>query len=383
MTKTFALLAPRIFDGDTWHKNAALIVQNGKIQAISQLNNIPSESKIEQLKSGFLAPGFIDLQVNGGGGVLLNNDPMVEGISTICKAHIAFGTTALLPTLITDTPKIRDAALTAGIEAARTGERGFAGLHIEGPHLSKARKGAHDPDLIRPMNDDDIAALVGARQSLPALITTVAPESVTPQQVRTLTEANIKVSIGHTDATSAQVLALVAAGASMITHLFNAMSQLAGREPGMVGTALNEGALHVGLIADGHHVHPVSMGLALRAKQGPGKVFLVSDAMSPVGTDATNIVLNGRTITRAGGKLTLEDGTLAGADLDLATAVRVMHQQVGIELGEALRMASIYPAQAIGLKNTGSLKSGNTANFVWLSDKLSANKTWIEGVAAT
>lgn len=379
MNKVFAIIAPRVFDGEKWHDNAALIVENKQVKSIVPAAGVPADMEVERLDEGFLAPGFVDLQVNGGGGVLLNNDPSVEGIRTICTAHAQFGTTALLPTLITDTAEIRDITIAAGVEAAKAGVPGFAGLHLEGPHLSKARKGAHDPDMIRPMEDDDVAALVAARQQLPALMTTVAAESVTPAQVRTLCEAGIKVSIGHSDAASEKVLALVEAGASMITHLFNAMSQMTGREPGMVGVALNTSTLNVGLIADGYHVHPASMALALRAKQGPGRVFLISDAMSTIGTDVTELVLNGRKVKRANGKLTLEDGTLAGADLDMATAVRLTHQVVGIVIDEALRMASLYPAEAMDLRDFGRLAQGSAANFVWLSDTLSAKQTWIDG----
>lgn len=379
MSKVFAITAPRIFDGEKWHDNAAIVVESEQVRSIVPLADVPADMEVERLDEGFLAPGFVDLQVNGGGGILLNNDPSVEGIRTICAAHAQFGTTALLPTLITDTPKVRDVAIAASVEAAKARVPGFAGLHLEGPHLSKARKGAHDPDMIRPMDDEDVAALVAARQHLPALMTTLAPESVTPAQVRALCDAGIKVSIGHSDAASEKVLALVEAGASMITHLFNAMSQMTGREPGMVGVALNTGALNVGMIADGHHVHPASMALAVRAKQGPGRIFLISDAMSTIGTDVTELVLNGRKVKRADGKLTLEDGTLAGADLDMATAIRVMHQKVDIDLDETLRMASLYPANAMDLHGFGRLAQGNAANFVWLNEALSAKQTWIDG----
>lgn len=378
MSKSFAVSAPRIFDGKIWHSDAALVVQDASC-VVTSLDALPADIDHERLETGLLAPGFVDIQVNGGGGVLLNNSPTVDGIRTICLAHAKLGTTSVLPTLITDTPEIENTALQAGIDAALAKVPGFAGLHIEGPHLSEKRRGAHDAGLIRPMENVDIQALVAAREKLPALMTTLAPESVTPNQVGELVSAGVKVSIGHSNAAYDEVLTLVDAGASMATHLFNAMSPIAGREPGMVGAALNSGSLFAGLIADGHHVHPATIQLALRAKKGPGRIFLVSDAMSCVGTDVTELVLNGRVIKRADGKLTLEDGTLAGADLDLATAVKVMHQDVGVTLGEALRMASLYPAHAIGLKSYGRLEKGYTANFTWLSDNFTANETWVNG----
>lgn len=385
MSSTFAISAPRIFDGNMWHDDSAILVDGECVKAIVKQSDLPSDIEIETLDSGYIAPGFVDLQVNGGGGVLFNNDPSVEGIRTICAAHAKFGTTSLLPTLITDLPEIRDTAIAAGVEATKVKVPGFAGLHLEGPHLSQARKGAHDPDLVRPMNGDDVAALIAARKDLPVLVTTLAPESATPDQVRALTAGGVKVSVGHSDATMTQVLELVDAGASMITHLFNAMSQMTGREPGMVGAALSSGDLNVGMIADGYHVHPTSMSLACRAKVGPGKMFLISDAMSTVGTDITELVLNGRTIQRAEGKLTLEDGTLAGADLDMATAVRILIDKVGIDLDEVLRMASLYPADIVGLSGVGRIATGGVANFICMGpgDSPVANRftrAWINGV---
>lgn len=379
MSTPSAITASRIFDGKIWHEDAALVLDDAEVARIMPRADLPAAMAVEQLADGFLVPGFVDLQVNGGGGVLLNNDLTVSGIHTICAAHAKYGTTALLPTLITDTPEVTDAAIAAGIEAAKAGVPGFAGLHLEGPHLSIARKGAHDPALIRPMTDADSDRLIAARAQLPALMTTVAAESVTPAQVRALVDAGIKVSIGHCDAGYDDVRALADAGATMITHLFNAMSQFTGREPGMVGAALNTGSLNVGLIADGFHVHPEAMALAIRAKQGPGRIFLVTDAMSSIGTDMTEFMLNGRRILRAGGKLTLEDGTLAGADLDMATAIRVLHTKVGIDLDETLRMATLYPAETIGRTGAGILAPQSRADFVWLSEGLEARRTWIAG----
>ncbi len=380
MTTERALIAKKLFDGQNWQTDKALLLDTeGRITDVVPAGEVPSGLKLERLDDGFVAPGFVDLQVNGGGGALFNNDPSVEGIRKICAAHAAYGVTALLPTLITDTDAVRVAAIAAGAEAARQNVPGFAGLHLEGPHLSLPKKGAHDPKLIRAMNDDDVALLISARKTLPMLVVTVAPESATPEQVKKLVAGGVKVSIGHTNSTAADVAALADAGATLITHLFNAMSPFTGREPGVVGAALNIGSLDVGLICDGFHVDVQSMALAVRAKQGPGKVFLVSDAMSTVGTDVTEIVLNDRVIKRAGGRLTLEDGTLAGADLELATAVRVLTQKVGVELGEALRMASLYPARAGGLPHGGTIEKGAPANLVWLGDDLMPKKTFIGG----
>lgn len=382
MSDVLALSARRILDGNAWHDDAALILRGGTVDAIVPREKIPAGA--ERIDAGdILAPGFVDLQVNGGGGVMLNDHPTAEGIETICRAHAPFGTTALLPTLITDTPEITAAAVAAGIEAARRNVPGFAGLHLEGPHLSVVRKGAHDPKLIRPMTDADLAALIAAKKALPALLTTVAPESVTPQQVAALTKAGIVVSLGHTDTTYATAQAYAEAGATKVTHLFNAMSQVGNREPGMVGAALDVPSLYAGLIADGIHVHPANIANSVRAKRGPGKIVLVTDAMATIGTDMKTFTLNGRTIYRKDGRLTLEDGTLAGADLDMISAVRFMHREVGVDLGEALRMASLYPAQAIRqTARLGSFSKGAAADIVALSKKLDVTGVWIGGKQA-
>ncbi|MCX7305643.1 MAG: N-acetylglucosamine-6-phosphate deacetylase [Hyphomicrobiales bacterium] len=376
---TIAYRAHRIFDGERWHDDAALLARGATVEAIVPRGAVAAGA--ESVEAGdLLAPGFVDLQVNGGGGVMLNDHPDVEGIATICRAHARFGTTALLPTLITDTPEVTAAAVAAGIEAARSKVPGFAGLHLEGPHLSVARKGAHDPKLIRPMTDADLSALIAARAGLPALLTTVAPESVTTGQVAALAGAGIVVSLGHTEASYATACAYADAGATMATHLFNAMSQIGNREPGLAGAALDDGRMSAGLIADGIHVDPATVGIAVRAKRGPGTILLVTDAMATIGTGMRSFTLNGRTIHRKDGRLTLDDGTLAGADLDMISAVLFAHRRIGIELGEAIRMASLYPARALGgTMRLGALTPGSAASFVALSHRLDVSAVWIDG----
>ncbi|MCW5721670.1 MAG: N-acetylglucosamine-6-phosphate deacetylase [Devosia sp.] len=381
MSDLVAFAGGRLFDGHDWHEDAALLVEFGHVSAIVPNAEVPANAARVALGDGLIVPGFVDLQVNGGGGVLFNNQPDLAGIRTICAAHAQFGTTALLPTLITDTVPVNVAAIAAGTAAAAAHVPGFLGLHLEGPHLSLARKGTHDPALIRPMDDSDVARLVAAAQALPNLLCTVAAETVTPTQIAALVEAGAVVSIGHSDAGAASVAAAFAAGASMVTHLFNAMSQLGNREPGVVGAALADDRVFAGLIADGIHVHPLSIDIARRAKvAGPGRLFLVTDAMSQTGTDLTELTLNGRTITRAGGALRLADGTLAGADLDMIDAVTFMHRTIGLPLEEVLRMAALYPAQAMGIERTyGHLRPAALASFVHLSETLDVRSTWING----
>jgi N-acetylglucosamine-6-phosphate deacetylase len=380
MTALTAITGARIFDGDLWHEHHALVIEDGKVAAIAPLRDVPAEARTVPMDGLSLVPGFVDLQVNGGGGVLLNEQRDVEGIRTICAAHARFGTTALLPTLITDTPEVTEEAIAAGLAARAAAVPGFLGLHLEGPHLSIARKGAHDPALIRPMEEADLERTVAARKGLEALLTTLAPENASNAQIARLAAAGVTVSLGHSDSGYATATAAVEAGAHVVTHLFNAMSQLGNREPGMVGATLDLGHVSAGLIADGFHVHPAAIRTALRAKRGPGRIFLVTDAMSPMGTDMTSFFLNGREIFREGGRLTLADGTLAGADIDMASCVRYMRDTVGVELEEALRMASLYPAEAIGMTGRkGRLTHGHDADFAVIDGNVEVVSTWIAG----
>jgi N-acetylglucosamine-6-phosphate deacetylase len=229
------------------------------------------------------------------------------------------------------------------------------------------------------MDDEDLAALIEARRRLPHLLVTVAPEAVPPARIEALVRGSVTVSVGHSDASWADIEASVAAGATMVTHLFNAQSQIGSREPGVAGAALADGRLWAGLIADGIHVHPETIAIALRAKRGPGQIFLVSDAMAPAGTDARSFTLSGRTVVRRDGALRLEDGTLAGADLTMIGAVGFMHRTVGVPLDEALRMASLYPAQALGASGLGHLAPGAVASFVHLAGDLTVRSAWVAG----
>jgi N-acetylglucosamine-6-phosphate deacetylase len=380
MTALTALTGARIFDGDLWHERSALLIEDGKVAAIVGAREVPADARAVPMDGLSLVPGFIDLQVNGGGGVLLNERPDLEGIRTICAAHARFGTTGLLPTLITDNVEVTTETIAAGLAAQAANVPGFLGLHLEGPHLSVARKGAHDPNLIRPMDEADLARTIAARHGLDALLMTLAPENVTNEQIAALHAAGVTVSLGHSDCGYRTAAAAVEAGASMMTHLFNAMSPLGNREPGMVGAALDLGHLNAGLIADGFHVDPASIRVALRAKRGPGRIFLVTDAMSTIGTDMTSFFLNGREIFREGGRLTLTDGTLAGADIDMASCIRFMRDHVGLDLEEALRMASLYPAEAIGMTGRkGRLTHGHDADFAVIDENVAVVSTWIAG----
>jgi N-acetylglucosamine-6-phosphate deacetylase len=365
-----------IFDGTCRYADAALVVEDGMVAGI--LPEAP-EGEVIRLDGGVLAPGFIDLQVNGGGGVLLNDAPDLDGIRAICAAHGRLGATGLLPTLITDTPAVTRAVIAAGIAAAEARVPGFLGLHLEGPHLDPRRKGAHDPALIRPMGAADLAMLVEAARHLPALMVTVAPESATKEQVSALADAGVLVSLGHTDTGIAGARAAFMAGARAVTHLFNAMSPLGHREPGLVGATLDTPGVACGLIADGIHVAPEAIRVALAAKRGVDGVFLVSDAMPVAGADLDGFTLGTRRILRRGGRLTLEDGTLAGADIDLPGSVRVMVREVGVPLETALAMAGRVPAALIGRGDLGRLAPGLAADMVHLDEGLALAGVWRAG----
>ena len=339
----------RIFDGKRLWAGHAIRFVDGRAGEFGPEAEVPKDGEVVDLSGDFLTPGYVDLQVNGGGGVMFNDDPSVDALRRIAMAHRGLGVSLLLPTLISDSAEKTRAAIESTIKAVQKGVPGIAGLHLEGPHLSIARKGAHDPAFIRPMEQDDLETLIAASSLLPVLKVTVAPESVTEEQVSALARAGVLVSLGHSDASLEVCMRYFAAGARCVTHLFNAMSQLGNREPGLVGAALANGRVSAGLIADAVHVHPETIRTAWAAKEGPGRMFLVSDAMAVAGTDLTEFELGGRSIQRRAGVLTLQDGTLAGADLDLTSAIKVMVEKVGVSLEAALQAATSHPAALIGI----------------------------------
>jgi N-acetylglucosamine-6-phosphate deacetylase len=374
----FAITGAEIFDGAKRRAQHAVVVEGAGILDVVPAAALPADMPVRRVTGGVLAPGFIDVQVNGGGGVLLNDAPTAGGLRTMCDAHARFGTTALLPTLITDSPGVTARAVAAVKQAIADAVPGCLGLHLEGPFLSPERRGAHDANLIRTMTEADVDEILGL--DIETLLLTVSPERITPAIIRRLVQGGVIVSLGHSNATYDQILAAVDAGARGVTHLFNAMSPLTHRAPGLVGGALDSGELWCGLIADGHHVHPAAIGIALRAKRRPGRIFLVTDAMSTVGSDQQTIELNGRTIWRRNGALELADGTLAGSDLDMMSGVRYLVKQVGVELGEALRMASIYPAEFLRRSDLGRIAPGARADLVHIDHDFKAIATWRAGV---
>lgn len=367
----FLLTGARVFDGTTLHDGLSVAVEGETLHALVP-GSLAGWDEIA-LPGGILAPGFVDLQVNGGGGVMVDGTATPASLAALADVHARLGATTILPTLITDTPKATRAVLDAALRTP-----GLAGLHLEGPHLDPQRRGAHDGALIRPLSAEDLSELCHAARHLNRLIVTLAPNRVTPEQIAMLSAAGVIVSLGHSDCSYDQAMAARRAGARMVTHLFNAMSPLASREPGLTGAALT-GDFDVGLIADGVHVHPQTMAIALAAKRA-GRVFLVSDAMAVAGTKDKSFRLGGREILRQDGRLTLQDGTLAGADLTLPRAARVLVTEVGLPVEQALAMASRLPAEAVGLADRhGCLMPGRVADLVHLTDELTLRAVWRRG----
>lgn len=362
----------RLFDGEIWHANVRVTAENGVIKQIAAC--APAECT-----NLSLVPGFIDVQVNGGGGALFNTAPTLDSLRTMFKAHAGFGTTAMLPTVITDSVSTMQQCADAIAAAIAAGEPGILGVHFEGPHLSVPKRGVHPTEHIRGLSAEELA-LYG-RTDLGIKLVTVAPENVTPEQIRQLVSLNVIVCLGHSNADGATVEAALAAGATGFTHLYNAMSPLTSREPGMVGVALADPHSWCGIIFDGHHVHPVAAKVALAAKPR-GKMLIVTDAMSPVGTNDTEFAFFTGKVTRDGNKLTNDAGSLAGSVLDMAGAVQYAVSELGLEQSEALRMASLYPAEFLGIATQcGRIEAGYRADFVMLDQKGVVQQCFIAGKA--
>ena len=375
------LTGARLFTGEMMLDGHSLLIEDGEILDLIPRDTAP-QARVVALPAGSLvAPGFIDTQVNGGGGALLNDTPTVDAVRTIVAAHRRYGTTGLLPTLITDTADKMHAAAT--VVAAAMGDRasGVLGLHLEGPFLSLERRGVHSPAFVRLPTPDDLAYLVELPNEFPGgkVLLSLAPEIVSDEDIGALAEAGMLLAGAHSAASYARTTEAIRAGLRGFTHLFNAMPPVANREPGIAGAALLSAETWCGIIVDGIHVHPAALKLALAAKPR-GKLMLVTDAMTPLGTDATSFQLYGATIHRRDRKLVTDDGTLAGADLDMAQAVRNCIGLLGLPRDEALRMASLYPAQFLGMSDRrGRLGSGYLADMVLLDQSTHVLGTWVAG----
>jgi N-acetylglucosamine-6-phosphate deacetylase len=372
----FTIAAPQLFDGTVMRGPALVTVSGGRIEAVS-FGGRASRGAIELPAGAILAPGFIDVQLNGGGGALLNDQPTEAGVRVIIEAHRKGGTTGCLPTLITDRADVMERLAAAAPALLQI--PGVLGFHLEGPALNKARKGIHPESEIRVPDAQDVATLKSFGSCGRSMIT-LAPECVPPTLIGDLIAAGLCVSAGHSQATATQIRQAADDGLTGVTHLFNAMSQLTAREPGVVGAALDDERLFAGIICDGLHVDPSSLRIALRCK-GRDRLMLVTDAMPLVGTDQREFLLQGRRITLEAGRLTGPDGTLAGAHLTMIEAVRYAVTGLGVDLADALTMASRTPATFLGLQSElGSIAPGYRADLVAISSGFEVLRTWIAGI---
>jgi N-acetylglucosamine-6-phosphate deacetylase len=371
-----AIVGARVLTDRTWQDDHAVILRSGKIDFITPATEIPSHAVVHQLDGGMLVPGFIDTQVNGGGGVLFNDQPTVDGIIAIAKAHRRFGTTALLPTLISDDLDKISAATDAIDGAIAAGVPGIIGIHIEGPFLNAEKRGIHDADKFRSLDQEGIALLSSLKHG--KTLVTLAPELAANGIIAALVKAGVIVAAGHTLASYSEIQQSISEGLSGVTHLFNAMTQMESRAPGVVGAAL-ESDLVCGIIVDGHHVHQASLRVAYKAKGVTG-LMLVTDAMPTVGSEMHGFQIGLTNIVLENGMLRSADGTLAGSTLDMATAVRNCVQLMKVDLIDALQMASITPARFMGISEKyGRIARGYRADMVHLDDTLRVQTTWIAG----
>ncbi|WP_051332433.1 N-acetylglucosamine-6-phosphate deacetylase [Cucumibacter marinus] len=368
-----------LFDGTATLGRRSVLIEDGRIAGIFAADqDLPQADIVEDLGGLLLAPGFIDTQVNGGGGVMLNSEQSVDGLSAMVAGHRRYGTTTLIATMVTDTLDVMRAAADAVRAGLQAGLPGLRGIHFEGPCFNPLRKGVHRPDLFRPLDDDLMKIYTGA--GLGAVIVTLAPEQVDTARLAELAEAGVNVSAGHTGGSYEDIEAALAAGLRGFTHIYNAMTPMTGREPGVVGAALNDTNTWCGIIIDGYHLHDATALAAIHSKPR-GKMMLVTDAMATVGARDKRFSLYGHEIRAIDGRCALPDGTLAGSDLDMMGAVRNTHRRLGIPLEEALRMASLYPAAFLRLDDRiGRIRPGFDADMVLIDpESLEVRRTWIAG----
>jgi len=372
----FAVSADHVFDGTRLRHDCAVVIDGPRIHAVLRPDAVPAAIPCRHLPRGaWLAPGFIDIQVNGGGDVLFNDDPSPRAISAIAAAHRRFGTTALLPTLLSDTPEKMRIARNA-VETMAGVDPSVIGLHYEGPFLSPDKAGVHDPSMLRRAGSGDFELLAPLGNGV--TVVTLAPEQVPEGFIAQLAGAGVRVSLGHSMASYAQTRAALSEGLSGFTHLFNAMRPLASREPGPIAAALEEPGVWFGMIVDGEHVAPAMLRLALR---GAGKAMLVTDAMPPVGGSRPSFALYGQPVALRDGRCTTAQGTLAGSVLDMASAVRNCVRLLDLPLTQALSLATASPAAFLGIDDRlGHLAPGYRADIVALDpETIRVFATWVAG----
>ena len=377
-----ALINACVLTPEGYKDRQSVVFEDGVIISVCEGKVRPENAVVMQDLGGLkLLPGFIDVQLNGGGGILFNDCPTVEGIKTIGEAHRKFGTTGFFPTLISDDLDVMARAIEA-VEAAITqGVPGVLGIHLEGPFLNTEKCGVHDPSKFMNIGPNELALMSGLKAG--KTIITLAPEKTTPDIIRTLSERGVIVCAGHTQASYEDAIQAMDAGLTGFTHLFNAMKAMESRRPGIIAAALEDKRGWCGIIADGHHVHWAMLRLALRAKVGD-QIFLVTDAMPSVGATQKSFSIGDETIVVKDGKCVTGDGTLAGSDLDMISAVLNAVDKLDVDFVQAVRMASALPARFINMQDRlGGIRAGLQADFILLSADQKVEKTWIKGQAVS
>ena len=371
-----ALLGSQIFCGERFYDDHALLVDDKSIVDIVGKNNIPNNFNKMELDQGILAPGFIDLQVNGGGGVLFNNSPNKESLNTIIKAHQFFGTTSIMPTVISDSLEVLEQCITTVTEEIKNNSS-LLGIHIEGPFFNTKYRGVHQKQYISTINSDYLN-LFESLKGFPVMLT-LAPECISSQQLKHLTSLGIKTLAGHSDATYDELDDAIKNGLDGFTHLFNAMGQISAREPGVVGSALHFENTFASIIVDLHHVHPSLIQLAYELKP-TGKLFFISDSMATINHGKPSFELYDEVVNELDGRLVNSEGKLAGSSITQIDAVKNAYQNCNIPLNQALAMASRYPAVYLGIENhLGALKPGYRADLVHFDSNFKVHNAWVSG----
>lgn len=374
----YAFVNCDVFTGNEFLYDRAVVIDGTKVHSLVPESELDESINRINLNGDTIAPGFVDLQVNGGGGVLFNDLPTIDGIQSIFEGHKRFGTTDLLPTFITGSTDGMTKAAKAINECLINNSYGVRGIHFEGPFLNESKAGVHDKKYIRANNEDDIDVMLSIKHGV--TIVTLAPEVVPSELIELFTQKGIYVSLGHTNATYQEAMDGFSSGASCSTHLYNAMTALSSRAPGVVGAALDNDKTWAGIIVDGFHADYAAVRVAIKAK-AKRKMFLVTDAMPPVGGLGEDFRLGEYDITIENGRCITMGDVLAGSALDMASAVRNSVQHVGIDKGESLRMASTYPAEYIGLSDRiGYIKNGYDANLAIFNNQIQVSAVVIQGV---
>ncbi|MBR9876712.1 MAG: N-acetylglucosamine-6-phosphate deacetylase [Vibrionaceae bacterium] len=372
----YALSNCKIYTGsDVLHEHA-VIIENDLIQSVVPVAELPKGIEVKDLNGANLSPGFIDLQLNGCGGVMLNDDITPKTMQIMHEANLKSGCTSYLPTLITSSDEDMRAAINAAREYHNQYQNQSLGLHLEGPYLNVAKKGIHNVDFIRT-SDEDMIDLICANSDIIAKVT-LAPEQNDPEHIRRLKSAGVVVSIGHTNATYTEARKGFEAGISFATHLFNAMTPMVGREPGVVGAIYDTPEVYAGIIADGFHVDYANIRIAHKIKGE--KLVLVTDATAPAGANIDHFIFVGKKVYYRDGKCVDENGTLGGSALTMIEAVQNTVEHAGIALDEALRMATLYPATAIGVEDKlGRIRTDMVANLTVFDRDFNVKATVVNG----